>query len=383
MTRVPVSPLVLRWARERSGKSVYQIAEKLPQAAKWETGEVQPTIRQLETYARTTFTPLGYLFLREPPDDRLPIPNFRTIADRTVGRPSANLLETVYSMLRRQNWMRDYLLDQGAEPMPQVGSFDESHDPGEVATSIRATLGLAGDWASKFHTWTDALDGLVATAEAVGILVMVNGVVGNDTHRKLDPDEFRGFVLVDEYAPLVFLNGVDYKASQMFTLAHELAHVWIGRSAAFDLRALQPASDAGEQACNRIAAEFLAPESEFRSLWASVGAVPRPFDTIARHFKVSTIVAARRALDLGLIDRDAFFAFYNAYREDERRRAAARSPGGDFYLVQDRRIGRSFGEAVVRAARQGTLLFRDAYDLTGLRGDTFDRFARRVERTSA
>jgi Zn-dependent peptidase ImmA (M78 family) len=117
--------------------------------------------------------------------------------------------------------------------------------------------------------------------------------------------EFRGFVLVDEYAPLVFINGADGKAAQMFTLAHELAHVWFGRSAAFDLRDLQPANERTELACNSVAAEFLVPKTELQRSWPTLQQDPEPFQAIARQFKVSALVGARRALDLQLISRVA------------------------------------------------------------------------------
>jgi Zn-dependent peptidase ImmA (M78 family) len=202
-------------------------------------------------------------------------------------------------------------------------------------------------------------------------LVVVNGVVGNNTRRKLDPEEFRGFVLVDEYAPLVFVNGTDGKAAQMFTLAHELAHVFFGSSAAFDLREMLPAKEPAEQACNRAAAEFLVPERELRRVWPSAQSNPEPFQLIARQFKVSALVAARRALDLRLINREVFLTFYRDYQQDERRKAARRQPSGDFYLTQDLRVGRRFAGAV---AKEGKLLYSEAYRLTGLYGKTFDAY---------
>lgn len=379
MTRVTVSRDVLHWAQTRSGVPTRDLKKKFPKLEEWEAGEVAPTLRQLESFAKKTQTPFGYLLLAEPPEDQLPIPSFRTLADDQVQKPSPNLLETVYTMLRRQGWLRDFLVEQGQPPLDYVGSatLDDSRDA--VAHNMRQVLGLDTSWATWRGTWTDALVGLRHAAEEAGVVVVINGVVGNDTHRKLDPGEFRGFVLSDDYAPLVFLNGADGKAAQMFTLAHELAHLWFAKSAAFDLRELKPARNRVEQICNRIAAEFLLPESELRARWPEVRHDVEPFQSLARLFKVSTIVAARRALDLGLIDRRTFSEFYEAYREDERRTPTRTSTSGDFWATQNTRIGLRFGDAVVRAAREGRLLYRDAYDLTGLQGTTFDKYVRRIE----
>lgn len=374
MTRVSVSGPLLRWALERSGRAP-TLERKFPKLRAWLEGESRPTLRQLEGLARATSTPLGYLFLSEPPEERLPIPHFRTLGKAQPRRPSPDLLETVHTMERRQAWMREYLMEQGQGLLMFVRSAGVTDDPQRVAQEMQRTLGLNQNWAAEQPTWIRSLRELVSRMEDVGILVVVNGVVGNNTHRKLDPAEFRGFVLVDEYAPLVFVNGADSRAAQMFTLAHELAHVWIGGSAAFDLRDLQPAEDETERACNRVAAEFLVPAEELRQFWPSARRDAEPFQSIARQFKVSVLVGARRALDLQLITKTVFLEFYRNYLEDERRRAAGRQVGGNFYATQSLRLGRRFSEAVVRAAREGTLLYRDAYQLTGLYGKGFERYA--------
>jgi Zn-dependent peptidase ImmA (M78 family) len=247
---------------------------------------------------------------------------------------------------------------------------------------MRRTIGVVDGWADLHGTWTDALNWLRIRAEMIGVIVVINGVVGNNTSRKLDPEEFRGFVLTDDYAPFVFLNGADGKAAQMFTLAHELAHLWIGQAGVFNLRNMQPAPDPGERFCNAVAAEFLIPEQELRRAWSDVARTPQPFATLARRFKVSELVAARRVLDAQLINRDAFFRFYNAYQAEERRRAERQSSGGNFYATQNSRVGRVFAEAVARAVKEGRLLYRDAFELTGLRGATFDQYVTIVEGTA-
>jgi Zn-dependent peptidase ImmA (M78 family) len=335
---------------------------------------VQPTLRQLEALARAVNVPLGYFFLDSLPVESLPIPFFRTLPEATGQLPSPDLAETIRMMEQRQTWMREYLIEHGARPLPFVGSASAQDKPEQVAESMRQTLKIGANWSAGHQTWTDALRALRTCAEAAGVLVVVNGVVGNNTRRKLSVDEFRGFVLVDEYAPLAFINGANARAAQMFTLAHELAHVWLGKSAAFDLRAFQPAHDKVEEACNRIAAEFLVPAAAFAAVWRNVYADADRFQKVARHFKVSEVVAARRALDLKAISRDEFFRFYDAYRAQQR--AKGRSPTGrDFFETQNLRLSRRFGEAVVRAVQGGQLTYRDAYRLTGLYGETFDKYA--------
>ena len=261
--------------------------------------------------------------------------------------------------------------------MPLVRCAHTNETSEQVADRLRRLLNLEQDWASKQAAWSDALRTLRDEMGDAGVVVVTNGVVGNNTHRPLDVEEFRGFVLVDEYAPLVFVNGADCKSAQMFTLAHELAHLAFGSSAAFDLRQLQPASNATEQACNRVAAEFLVPEAMLRTVWRPDD--PDPFGAVARAFKVSQIVAARRLLDLALITREAFSEFYQRRMRQERRRQGAGESGGDFYATATQRVGARFAVELTRAVRERRVLHTEAYRLTGMSGKTFEEFAKRAQ----
>ena len=376
-TRVPVTAKVLAWALHRSGASMSVIQEKFPKIHEWQSGESHPTLRQVEDFARATATPLGYFFLSKPPVDTLSIPLFRTVRDEEVDEPSVDLIETCNTMERRQAWLREYLIKQGQDPLPFVKSIKKTEKAETIAQSMRKALKLTSSWASSHSTWTDALSALEKRIESIGILVVVNGIVGNNTRRKLDPGEFRGFVMVDDFAPLVFVNGADSKSAQMFTLAHELAHVWLGVSAAFDLKNLEPANEDIELICNQAAAEFLVPAAELRSAWPSFQKSHDVFGSVARQFKVSQIVAARRALDLGLISKRNFLDFYKQYIARELN-AVSESSGGNFWAVQKLRISESFAKSVIRATKKGDLLYREAYQLTGLSGNTFDELAKRV-----
>ena len=377
---VSVRPELIRWAINRSRLPLVDLTKAFPELDHWLKGVQGPTYKQLENFARKTMTPLGYLFLDEPPDEGLTIPDFRTVGDMPIDRPSPNLLETIQVMKRRQAWMRDYLIEQGQEPLDFVGRSQPTTNVVSFAGRMREKLGLSTDWAEAHATWEEALRTFRDAAERIGVLVASSAVVGLNNHRALDPQEFRGFVLCDKYAPLVFVNGADSKSARMFTLAHELAHVWLGQDGLFNLIKMMPHDNKTERFCNQVAAEFLIPGRKLSERWAEASASVKPFLTIARWFKVSPVVAARRALDLDLITKSQFFAFYKSDQEEWQQRKAEQKTkekkgGPNFYAVQDSRLGKRFAYAVVCAAREGRLLYREAYQLTDLKGETFDTYA--------
>ena len=206
--------------------------------------------------------------------------------------------------------------------------------------------------------------------EETGIIVVFNGIVANNTHRVIPVEECRGFVLVDEYVPFMFINNADAKTAQLFTIVHELAHVWLGKSAGFDFRQLLPSDDPIEQLCDQVAAEFLVPEALLRTHWTSVADIRK----LATKFKVSKVVVARRALDLGLISRPTFFQLYDTYMAEFATRKQRQEPGGNFYYTARKRISRTFAAYVDSAVKTDRLLYRDAYKLTGLSGKTYETF---------
>ena len=294
MTRIPVNPELLTWARERAGLDTLALAGRFPKLEEWEGGEVQPTLRQLENFARSVHVPIGYLFLPTPPEEDLPIPDFRTLADRTITRPSPNLLDTLYLCQQRQDWYRDYARMNGLTPLSFVGSAANADEAEEVAESMREVLGLSVMERQRLPNWSEALRQLIGKAEEAGVLVMASSIVGSNSHRKLSVEEFRGFALADELAPLVFINAADSKAAQMFTLAHELAHLWLGESGISDAEAGQLPEQAIERWCNAVAAELLMPMAATREAYQPGLPLAEEIQRLARVFKVSTLVALRR-----------------------------------------------------------------------------------------
>ena len=363
MIRAEVRPELLRWARERAAFGIATLARQFPNLESWERGETRPTLKQLEDFAKATYTPVGFLFLREPPVESVPIPDLRTPNNVRIGHPSPNLLDTIYVCQQRQEWYRDFARSAGEEPLPFVGSAQLTDDIEATAARIRDALGFSLEQRRRMPTWTAALRRFIEQADEMGILVMCSGVVLSNNRRHLDPDEFRGFALADTLAPLVFINGADTKAAQMFTLAHELAHVWLGESAVSDAQAAWIPDHRVERWSNRIAAELLMPLAAVRREYRSDAEMHTEMDRLARRFKVSTLVVLRRIHDVGGLTREGL---WEAYAEElERLSALLRGSGGDFYLTQAARVSKRFARALVVSTLEGQTLHRDALRMLG------------------
>ena len=367
MTTIAASVPVLRWAAQRARLDDDDLAVRFHKWPLWLTGDAQPTLKQLENFARLTHTAIGYFFLPQPPALNLPVPDFRTLRDEVLAEPSSGLLDTLFLCQQRQDWYRDHARMHGLPARPFVGSATLQEPPEAVAQRLRATLGLDAEARRQLPTWSDALRQLIAKAEEIGVMVMVSSVVGSNSHRKLDLGEFRGFALADSLAPLVFMNGADSKAAQMFTLAHELAHVWLGATGVSDAQTGDVPEQQTERWCNQVAAELLVPLAELQAAHQRNAPIPEEIQRLAREFKVSTLVALRRLFDAGYISQAALWQHYRAEQERLRTLKERSSSGGDFYRSLGARTSKRFARAIVSSTLEGLTSFPDAFRMLGMR----------------
>ncbi len=379
MTRVAINPHLIAWSIERAGLSPETLQKRFPKIGEWLKGELLPTLKQLEAFARATHTSIGYLFLPEPPVETVHIPDFRTMPHIRMDHPSPDLLDTVYACQQRQEWYRDYMRLHGETSLAFVASANHKDDIVKVAADIRQTIGFDLIERQELPTWTEALRRFIAQVEELGIMVMVSGIVGSNTHRKLDPEEFRGFALADEFAPLIFINGSDTKAAQMFTLAHELAHIWLGESGISDPQAAVLPDEETERWCNALAAELLVPLEAIRQSCQASAALYEEMQRLARQFKVSTLVVLRRLFDVGVINNETLWEAYHEELTRLRKLDRGGAGGGNFYSTLGVRVSKRFARALVASTLEGQTLFQDAFHMLGIRKTaTFYREAEKL-----
>lgn len=377
MVKVSIEPKILEWAMNRSNKTEL-LHKNFKFLTEWLTGKKEPTLKQLELFANATNTPLGYFFLKDVPTESLPVPHYRTTTDRfNAENSSPELIDTIYAMQRRQDFMKEYLEENIVDSLDFIGIY-KGNDPIELAILIRKILELPERWALNYKSFDEALKCLINRCEVNFITVMVNGIVGNNTSRKLDVEEFRGFVLVDRVAPLIFINGADAKSAQVFTLIHEVAHLIIGSSAIVEASPLNTSTEDVEELCNKAAVEFLCPEKLYLTLWNENEY--EPIVELSRKLKVSRVVIARRALEIQILDYKEFKLFYDEYKKEIINRVKKESTGGNFYYTAVRKLGTLFSDAIIYKVNNKTIQYTDAYKLTGMKAHTFHKYVKHYTR---
>ena len=374
-TQAHVNPVLLSWSRQRAGLTQHALAKglatNLDRIESWEKGEALPTFRQAQKWAATTHVPFGFLFLPAPPQEKLPLPDLRTVGGNIPSHPSVDLLETIRGVLQKQAWYLDYLKEHEQSALSFVGRFTVDSPITEVANDIRNTIAV--DVETGQRSSDEYLKHLITAAERIGILVMRSGIVGNNTRRKLDVGEFRGFAISDPFAPVVFINSADAPAARLFTLLHEIAHIWIGSSG---ISSASPGSDRREEVfCNAVAGEFLVPQSEFESIWRELDDWRGNLLEMTERFHVSALVIARRALDIGRISQEEYQRFYN--RELEIFRSKQKG-GGSFYRNAGAKNSARFSRSVLREAQSGRLLLREAGRLLGIQPSKIREYAETI-----
>ena len=383
MTRVEISPNIFDWILKTA--PLEGVDDKtMANFHDWKNNEKQPTFNQIEDFSKKTRIPLGYFFLDTPPVEQYPLLKFRTINSATKTNPSRDLIDTYYHMTAVQDWMREYLIEAGNEKLNFIGSLKNEKKADKIAAVIRSTINLENDWYTKSKTSENSFNILRQCFEEIGILVMKNGIVGQNTHRPLDIQEFRAFTLLDDYAPLVFINNKDKDGGQLFSLLHEIVHIWLGINSFYnDTHGISFNIDPLETICNAVAAELLVPRENFIERWNDGNnmVIEENIDKLVKHFKCGRSVIIRKAYDNKLITMEQFKELTNyiiaVYRKDK-----PKSKGGDHYKTLESRYSPRFILALANSINEGRTLYKEVSKLTGANRVIFEKFVSEVREHS-
>lgn len=370
----------LSWAISRTGLSPADLDKKLKvkggTVEKWKQGASAPSIPQAKRLAKAAFVPFPMLLLDTPPTDTIPLPDFRTVDGGHLEKASPNLRDTIDYVTECQDWYRDYVKDNIGERNDFVGCLIGIDDPKKAArlVSDRLSIDQIRKNASSRSSFVTCLTRKI---EELGICVMRSGIVRLNTKRRLDPDEFRGFVLSDDYAPFIFINSKDALAGQAFTLIHELVHIGKNDSgiSGYSLHAEK------EKFANKVAGIVLIPDSvlpnDIEISQESVDDLVENADRLSKKLKISSWAVLTRLRTQKRISEDQY---RTAVVEIKKRRLEKprSNSAADFYLTRGAALGRNFSRALISSVKSGSMLYRDMWMLSGIKPKAIDKYAQEI-----
>ncbi len=371
-----INPNIISWAIKRSGLAMSDISKKLSikeeNLTEIEQGTANIAFGKAKQFANITNIPFGFLFLNEVPEEEsLELPDLRTIDSKDLGEPSQALKEVIRLNQERVEWYRAYLSGLGVEENSYVGSLSKAKID-EMVAFLAEKLKV-----NKVKDAKDYYRQLVKSIEALGVMVIQDSNLGHHT-KPLNIEEFRGFAIADDVAPLIFVNTADSLNAQLFTLIHELAHILKGESGVSDNSV--SSIDPTEQFCNAVTGEFLVPKKEFAKQWNSLDEanIEVAFGTLAKSFYVSRHVIARRALTLNYVDKQQYENYINKIREEYVSNKKKSDSGPSYYVVKNAKLSSQLSQAVVSQSLSGKMLYRDAGYILGINPSNIEKFAQNV-----
>jgi len=377
-----VSQDILDWVIRQTSSNIV-LPKTLPMIQEWRRGTKIPTYNQIEAASKDTRIPLGYFFLKTPPTEKITLLEYRTIKSQEFEQPSRDLVDTIYEMEQVVEWTRNNLKAEGAGINSTVGRLKNVTDIGTISTYIRNVLSLTENWFEGTKNAEDSFYRLRVAISDAGIVVMMNGTVRGNTHRPLDVHEFRALTIIDEYAPLIFINTTDSINGRLFSLLHEFVHICLGANSLFNDRyGTGKNISSVERICNAVAAEILVPNNVFLCKWIESGRDEASLDNrirrLALFFSCGPVVIARKALDAGEIDINQYRRISEEAIRHFIEKKNSQPPGGNYYATLTSRVDRRFFNLLFKSVSEGKTQYTEAFRLTNTNRITFTKLAERM-----
>ncbi len=379
-----ITPIVFKWARESARMTEETAAAKISisidKLKGWEAGTNQPTIRQAQTLAKAYKRPFALFFLPEITKDFQPLQDFRKSGSKSLSTASVFIIREIQ---QKQSWISEVNEENNENKIPFVGRFSIKDNPITLANDILNTFSITP---ANYKTETPIKE-WIDKAESNGIFISRTSFI--HSRLKLDSEEIQGFVIADPYAPFVFINSDDWNAPQLFTLVHELAHLWIAETGiSNDIEPEIKNKDKFhpiELFCNEVAANALIPENIISNLDKTTFGNSTEVFKAAKKIGVSSFAFLVRALNLNLISISVYQTLkreadieYNAFLKREAEKKAKQkkkenSGGPNYFLLQLNRNSRLFTQTVLDAFRGGFIEPTQASNLLNVQVNKFQK----------
>lgn len=360
---IHVNPKIIKWSIEHGERG--EEARTKFSVNKWikpQKKQDNPTFNQLKAYSHYIHLPFSYFLGNEIPKEKNSFVKFRTINNKRA-IPTRRLIDTIDDMTSKQEWMKNYLLSQNNNYIFNYLNYISKKDSVMKASKKVSKLLDISNIRKAFHQDADFFNSIRKKISSLGIIIMQDGVVGNNTHRKLHVKDFRAFALVDKILPLIFINSADSKKAKIFSLIHELIHILVGKNEILNVSQNQLHKIHHEQWINSVTINILLPKNELLKYF---GGSPKD-DSIAisNDFHVSLLATSIRMKDLGEDYSNENLINWARHIQTININNKKKSQGGNYYNTIPSRVDKHFAKAVINEEASGKISLLTASDMLG------------------
>ena len=377
-----INPTIVRWARERSGYTLQEIAKSFKKdiatISNWESGAAAPTYVQLEKLADKYKRPVAMFFFPEPPHET----DF--VGQLALRSSEIEELDPGIRILLRQARARQLSLmelNMGVNPA-KTKIFRDLHpqldaSPIELAQQTRAYLDISVETQTNWSNAKEALENWREQVEEKGIFVFKDA---------FQNDSVDGFCLVHEQFPVIYLNNSRSSVRQIFSLFHELAHVLLGENGI--TRGINPVGEQIEVFCNQFAAEFLVPSGDFETRFKDSLYDDTAIEELAGYYKVSRPVILLKLVNRGVFTFEEYRQKTARWTEEYESRLEGRGGGeslggGNYYNTHAVYLGYKFIELAFSRYHQGQCSIEELADHLNIKVKNLPSRTYAVERSKA
>ncbi len=380
---ININPNILKWARESAHMEIYEIPKSEISHKKLleiEKGLASPTFLQLQKLARRYQRPLGVLLGDKiPENDYFFIPFFRRENKTDY---DFRLALYIRELQEKQDWARNYLLSEGCDTLSFIGSIQLDDDILKVAEKIKNSLNLPSF--QEFKKNEKYLKALKDALEKLNIFISITG--SNKSNKSISLEQAQGFAIVDNIAPFIFVNTKNATNAKIFTLIHEVVHLFLNESGISEnpIKDRKPecTEDKIEDFCNSVASEILMPRDIFlKSFEHASGGLEERIKQLSKYFLISELAICVRLWKLRMITYADYENVYSLidnrikkYLKEKAGKQKESKSGGEYYNNMRSKNGELLSKLAFSAYKNGHILTMDISNILSVKTGNLDRY---------
>ncbi|MEI0747931.1 ImmA/IrrE family metallo-endopeptidase [Brachyspira pulli] len=379
--KVKINNEVLKWARESVNLSIDEVIDKIKMKTftkddlvKFENGEQLPDLNLAKKLSKLYGISFAVLYMTSIPKNIQPkINDFRQLDSKL----SRNAIFLMRKLINHQEWVKSYLVSNNAKELDFVGTISINSKIEDTIYKIKNVLNIEINFNkdSKYN-----FDNIKELLENNNIFVSVGNSYNFNHLSSVEVKEIRGFAIADKIAPFIFVNSSDTDNAKLFTLIHELVHIFIGETGISNISFTNiNKQNEIEKYCNKVTSEILLPENIFNDYWnkSTNENIEEKISFISSKLPVSKLAILVKARSFGYVEENIFNKLFSKFSNIKLKNKILNGQPNPYYIIRNLNTKR-FSNYVLDAYYDNNITLKDTCNLLSIKPYKLEKYIEKV-----